>query len=83
MFLVTEEMLGIDNKLPEYKTFCVVENVDGEESVYYTEFDFITGHFTKEVVDRVLHKIADTNGEPNWMGFNNPGTPEYFEIQWD
>lgn len=78
--LITEEMLGIDNNKPEFKTFIVADHTDS----YYCEWDYIKANFAP-YVKRIEDKIKELDGGDGYIGIHEPqdvGT-SYFEIQWD
>lgn len=75
--LITEEMLGIDNRRVEFKTF-VIANADD----YYTcGWEHVKENF-KEHIHEIYATIEGENGESGYIGVRLPGR-EYFEIQWD
>jgi len=78
--LITEDMLGIDNKKPEFKTFIVADSDD----YYCCDWDYIKSNFAKHV-PKIEQTIKDLEGGDGFIGVNEPqdsGT-SYFEIQWD
>ena len=79
MRLLTEEDLGIDNRLPEFKTFIVAK----EDDFFYCGWDYINNNFPQETIDKVKAKILEIGGESGYVEFGNPLDFRYFEVQWD
>lgn len=78
--LITEEMIGVDNKKPEFKTFIVADETD----YFYCDWEYIKSNF-RQYVSRIEKKIEEDGGSCGYIGVNDQqdvGTP-YFEIQWD
>ena len=75
--LITEEMLGIDNKKPEFKTFIIAYTDD----YFYCDWSYILTNFTN-YVNAIEKQILNSNGESGYLSYTNV-ISEYVEIQWD
>ena len=75
--LITEEMLGIDNRRVEFKTFTVANS----EDYYICGWEHIKDNF-KAHVNEIQATIERENGESGYIGVRLPDK-KYFEIQWD
>jgi hypothetical protein len=76
--LITEEMLGIDNRKVEFKTFIIAT----EDDYFTCEWDYIVRAYPTRI-DEILAKVNESEGDSGYIGIGDTGSDEYFEIQWD